>query len=175
MKRTEGERIDERIRREHVSPSIPHLWSSRYRHDHYHLHQVISRQYDLQIGDISSYDIATPLDFADNAETMRRALEEMAQIPNVMIRSDALSNESSDAMRQLMLLSARDVMLFTRNRIFQSSPIRRYLTIRHKRLRRRIFGRVDLTIMRSKLPSHHSFRKSTRRSVSFCLPVNPTR
>ena len=45
------------------------------------------RQYDLQIGDISSYDIAAPLDFADNAETMRRALEEMAQIPNVMIRS----------------------------------------------------------------------------------------
>ena len=32
------------------------------------------KQYDLQIGDISSYDIAAPLDFADNAETMRRAL-----------------------------------------------------------------------------------------------------
>ncbi len=62
------------------------------------------RQYDLQIGDISSYDISAPLDFADNAETMRRALEAMAQIPNVMIRSEALSNASSDSMRHLMLL-----------------------------------------------------------------------
>jgi hypothetical protein len=61
-------------------------------------------QYDLQIGDISSYDIAAPLDFADNAETMRRALEAMAQIPNVMIRSDKLSSASSDSMRQLMQL-----------------------------------------------------------------------
>ncbi len=66
------------------------------------------RQYDLQIGDISSYDISAPLDFADNAETMRRALEEMAQIPNVMIRSEALSNASSDSMRQLMqIIQAR--------------------------------------------------------------------
>lgn len=62
------------------------------------------KQYDLQIGDISSYDIAAPLDFADNAETMRRALEAMAQIQNVMIRSDKLSSASSDSMRQLMQL-----------------------------------------------------------------------
>ncbi len=60
------------------------------------------KQYDLQIGDISPYDISAPRDFADKAETMRRALEAMAQVPNVMIRSEELSNASSDAMRQLL-------------------------------------------------------------------------
>ncbi|NLA82137.1 MAG: hypothetical protein GX849_04855, partial [Clostridiaceae bacterium] len=39
------------------------------------------RQYDLQLGDISSYDISAPRDFADEAETVRRALVEMSQVP----------------------------------------------------------------------------------------------
>jgi len=60
------------------------------------------KQYDLQIGDVSAYDISAPRDFADNAETMRRALEAMAQVPNVMIRSEELSDASSDTMRQLL-------------------------------------------------------------------------
>lgn len=81
------------------------------------------RQYDLQIGDISSYDIAAPLDFADNAETVRRALEAMAQIPNVMIRSEVLSNASSDSMRQLMeLVQKKRDMIYKELNIIIDSP-----------------------------------------------------
>lgn len=62
------------------------------------------RQYDLQIGDISSYDISAPRDIADEAETVRRALEEMALVPNVMIRSEERSEASNNMVLGLINL-----------------------------------------------------------------------
>lgn len=62
------------------------------------------RQYDLQIGDISSYDISAPRDIADEAETVRRALEEMALVPNVMIRSEERSEASNNMVLDLINL-----------------------------------------------------------------------
>ncbi len=62
------------------------------------------RQYDLQIGDISPYDIAAPRDIADEAETERRALTEMSQVPNIMIRSEDKSEESRERIRSLISL-----------------------------------------------------------------------
>ncbi len=62
------------------------------------------RQYDLQIGDISPYDISAPRDIADEAETVRRALAEMSQVPNIMLRSEEGSEESRDRVRSLILL-----------------------------------------------------------------------
>ncbi len=63
-------------------------------------------KYDLQIGDISVYDIATPRDIADKSETMRRALVARSQVPNVMIRSEAKSDASIDEIRILLSLTA---------------------------------------------------------------------
>ena len=62
------------------------------------------RQYDLQLGDISSYDISAPRDFADEAETVRRALVEMSQVPNVMIRSEEKSQASHNMVLSLINL-----------------------------------------------------------------------
>lgn len=62
------------------------------------------RQYDLQIGDISPYDISAPRDIADEAETVRRALAEMSQVPNIMLRSQERSEESQERVRSLILL-----------------------------------------------------------------------
>lgn len=62
------------------------------------------RQYDLQIGDVSAYDISAPRDIADEAETIRRALVEMSHVQNVMIRSDEKSEESRDMVQSLINL-----------------------------------------------------------------------
>ncbi len=62
------------------------------------------RQYDLQAGDISPYDITAPRDIADEAETVRRALAEMSQVPNIMLRSQERSEESQERARSLILL-----------------------------------------------------------------------
>ena len=62
------------------------------------------RQYDLQIGDISPYDISAPRDIADEAETVRRALEEMSNVPNIMLRSQERSEESRESVRSLINL-----------------------------------------------------------------------
>jgi len=57
-------------------------------------------KYDLQIGDISVYDIATPRDIADKSRNqLRRALVARSQVPNVMIRSEAKSDASIDEIR----------------------------------------------------------------------------
>ena len=76
------------------------------------------RQYDLQIGDTSSVDISAPRDFADDAETMRRALEEMSYVPNVMLRSEDRSEESRERVRSLILLISE-----TRNSLYQETLI----------------------------------------------------
>ncbi|NLB28219.1 MAG: HDIG domain-containing protein, partial [Clostridiaceae bacterium] len=62
------------------------------------------RQYALQAGDISPYDITAPRDIADEAETVRRALAEMSQVPNIMLRSQERSEESQERARSLILL-----------------------------------------------------------------------
>ncbi|HZK29547.1 MAG TPA: HDIG domain-containing protein [Clostridia bacterium] len=65
------------------------------------------RQFDLQIGDISPYDIAAPRDIADEAETVRRALVEMSHVQNVMIRSEEKS-DASHAMIQSLLAQVQE-------------------------------------------------------------------
>ena len=62
------------------------------------------RQYDLHVGDISPYDIAAPRDIADEAETMRRALAEMSQVPNIMLRSEERSDASRERVRSLIVM-----------------------------------------------------------------------
>ncbi len=63
-------------------------------------------KYDLQIGDISVYDISAPRDIADKSETMRRALVARSQVPNVMIRSEEKSDASIDEIRVLLSLAS---------------------------------------------------------------------
>ena len=67
------------------------------------------RQYDLEVGDVSAYDIAAPRDIADEAETERRALVEMSLVPNIMIRSEARSEESRDKVSQLIKIGRAHV------------------------------------------------------------------
>lgn len=71
-------------------------------------------QYDLQIGDVSMYDISAPRDIADEAETMRRALVAMTQVPNVMIRSE----EKSEASR-VMISQFLDIVHENRNALYR--------------------------------------------------------
>lgn len=60
------------------------------------------RQFNLQVGDISPYDISAPRDIADEAETVRRALVEMSHVQNVMIRSEEKSNASHEMIQSLI-------------------------------------------------------------------------
>lgn len=47
--------------------------------------------YDLNVGDISDYDINAPRAIADNIETQRRAVQAQAEIQTVMMRSEQAS------------------------------------------------------------------------------------
>jgi len=81
------------------------------------------RQYDLDVGDVSAYDIAAPRDIADEAETERRALLEMSLVPNVMIRSEARSEESRDKVSQLILLVKEKRDSLYREPVVEVEPI----------------------------------------------------
>lgn len=81
------------------------------------------RQYDLAVGDVSAYDIAAPRDIADEAETERRALVEMSLVPNVMIRSEARSEESRDKVSQLIHLVGEKRDSLYREPLVEVEPI----------------------------------------------------
>lgn len=108
------------------------------------------RQYDLQVGDISPYDISAPRDIADEAETVRRALAEMSQVPNIMLRSESRSEESRERVRSLIALVQEKGKPFTGNRSSKSTR-RRTKKICPRKLRRRRKSREEgvLTAMRS--------------------------
>ncbi len=81
------------------------------------------RQYDLQVGDISPYDIAAPRDIADEAETERRALAEMSQVPNIMIRSEDKSEASRERIRGLIALIREKRDLLYKEPVVEVEPV----------------------------------------------------
>ncbi|HHU07615.1 MAG TPA: HDIG domain-containing protein [Clostridiaceae bacterium] len=64
--------------------------------------------YDLNVGDISDYDINAPRAIADKIETQRRAAQAQAEIQTVMMRSEQASAAAiSNVNRFIDLVSAR--------------------------------------------------------------------
>ncbi|HHV42232.1 MAG TPA: HDIG domain-containing protein [Clostridiaceae bacterium] len=71
-------------------------------------------KYNLNIGDISDYDIVAPRAIADKIETQKRAAQAQAEIQTVMMRSEQTSTAVvSDVIRFLDIVNERREAIYT--------------------------------------------------------------